>query len=53
MPKQDTTATQPKEISVKHIKKIEAQPTKTSANGDAKEIRTAPGLGAACIPVGV
>lgn len=54
MPKQDTKATLTKETSVKHIKKIEAQQIKTGANGEIKrEIRTAPGLGGACIPVGV
>ena len=54
MPNQDTKMSLTKETSVKHIKKLETQPVKTSANGEVKtEVRTAPGLGVACIPVGV
>lgn len=46
MQKQDTKTTEPEDTNtMKHIKKIEAQPT----SGEAKpEIRTANG----CIPVG-
>ncbi len=59
MPNQDTkTATSQKDQTVKHIKKIEPQPTKISAdgqnNGQLKgEVRSSPSLGAGCIPVGV
>jgi hypothetical protein len=49
MPKQDTQ-TKTSETPVKHIKKIEAQPAKTAANGEIKT--AAPALGGGCIPVG-
>ena len=38
---------------MKHIKKIEAQPAKVLAKGEAKrDVRTAPSFSVACIPVG-